>query len=53
MISRLSCPPTIINTMAYEHAVLGEAVVTAAVLLLLLLLLLLSGCDLQIRAIPR
>ena len=38
--------------MAYEHAVLGEAVVTAAVLLLLLLLLL-SGCDLQIRAIPR
>ena len=37
--------------MAYEHAVLGEAVVTAAVLLLLLLLL--SGCDLQIRAIPR
>ena len=52
MISRLSCPPTIINTMAYEHAVLGEAVVTAAVLLLLLLLLL-SGCDLQIRAIPR
>ena len=39
--------------MAYEHAVLGEAVVTAAVLLLLLLLLLLSGCDLQIKAIPR
>lgn len=37
--------------MAYEHAVLGEDVVTAAVLLLLLLLL--SRCDLQIRAIPR
>ena len=37
--------------MSYVHAVLGEDVVTAAVLLLLLLLL--SGCDLQIRAIPR